>query len=137
MLSLISMVTPRLVSRTRTFPCATSGAITSRMSLAMLRMLSRCFCLTASCVLLARLGFATGAGVGTISANWPVLLTGTLRKALIIESLRIRYLPSLTEERAYITTKKANSRVMKSAYETSQRSWFSCPSSARFRRATV
>lgn len=33
-----------------------------------------------------------------------------------------RYLPSLTEDTAYITTKKANSSVMKSAYETSQRS---------------
>src|SRR5438874_8765875 len=32
-----------------------------------------------------------------------------------------------------MTTKKANSRVMKSAYETSQRSWFTC--SACFLRA--
>ena len=29
----------------------------------------------------------------------------------------------------YITTKNAKSRVMKSAYDTSQRSWFSCSSS--------
>jgi hypothetical protein len=34
----------------------------------------------------------------------------------------MRYFPSFTEESAYITTKKANSRVMKSAYDTSQRS---------------
>ncbi|MCY1176910.1 hypothetical protein D9M73_171980 [compost metagenome] len=38
------------------------------------------------------------------------------------------YLPSLIEEMEYITTKKANSNVMKSAYDTSQRSWFSCSS---------
>ncbi len=35
---------------------------------------------------------------------------------------RILYLPSLTEEIEYITTKNANSKVMKSAYDTSQRS---------------
>jgi hypothetical protein len=35
------------------------------------------------------------------------------------------YLPSLTTEIAYMTTKNANSSVMKSAYEISQRSWFS------------
>ena len=46
------------------------------------------------------------------------------------ESERILYLPSLIEEMEYITTKKANSKVMKSAYETSQRSWFSCSSGA-------
>jgi hypothetical protein len=38
-----------------------------------------------------------------------------LRKAATTESDMIRYLPSFTEEREYITTKKANSRVMKSA----------------------
>ncbi|MNI75712.1 hypothetical protein D3C73_1318900 [compost metagenome] len=32
------------------------------------------------------------------------------------------YLPSLIEEIEYMTTKKANSKVMKSAYDTSQRS---------------
>src|SRR4051812_14553211 len=31
-----------------------------------------------------------------------------------------------TSDTAYITTKNAKSSVMKSAYETSQRSWFSC-----------
>jgi hypothetical protein len=36
----------------------------------------------------------------------------------------------------YMTTKKANSKVMKSAYDTSQRSWFSC-SSVRFFLAMV
>jgi len=43
-------------------------------------------------------------------------------------SERILYLPSLIEEMEYMTTKNANSSVMKSAYETSQRSWFSCSS---------
>ena len=41
------------------------------------------------------------------------------------ESDSTRYLPSFTCETAYITTKKANSSVMKSAYDTSQRSWLS------------
>lgn len=35
----------------------------------------------------------------------------------------------LTDEIAYITTKNANSKVMKSEYEISQRSWFSGSSS--------
>jgi hypothetical protein len=97
-----------------------SGAITSRMSFATWRIFSRCFCLTAS--LLARLFGVGGGGVGTTIGVWPALLTGTLRKALTIELLRMRYFPSFTDDSAYITTKKANSRVMKSAYDTSQRS---------------
>jgi hypothetical protein len=62
------------------------------------------------------------AGSARPLASGRLLLTGTLRKALTIELLRMRYFPSFTDESAYITTKKANSRVMKSAYDTSQRS---------------
>jgi hypothetical protein len=40
---------------------------------------------------------------------------GDSLKALTRESDITRYLPSLMEEMAYITTKNANSRVMKSA----------------------
>src|SRR3569832_1482563 len=56
----------------------------------------------------------------------------SLPNALPSDSDSTRYLDSLTEEMAYITTKNANSSVMKSAYETSQRSWFSCSSSNFF-----
>ena len=63
----------------------------------------------------------------------PAVLPGILRNAELMASERTRYLPSFTDEMAYMTTKKANSRVMKSAYETSQRSWFSCSSSCRLR----
>ena len=42
--------------------------------------------------------------------------------AALIESLTVRNLPSFTDEIEYITTKKAKSKVMKSAYDTSQRS---------------
>ncbi len=45
----------------------------------------------------------------------PLSLMLTLRKACTSESESTRYLPSLTEDSEYITTKKANSRVMKSA----------------------
>lgn len=38
------------------------------------------------------------------------------RNAASSESDTTRYLPSLTEDTAYIITKKANSSVMKSAY---------------------
>ncbi len=51
-----------------------------------------------------------------------------------IESDNTRYFPSLTEEMEYITTKNANNNVIKSAYETNQRSWFTC-SSGFFLRA--
>src|SRR3569832_1854052 len=50
------------------------------------------------------------------------------RKAAPSASDKTRYLPSFTDETEYITTKNANSSVMKSAYEISQRSWFSCSS---------
>ena len=42
--------------------------------------------------------------------------------AALMDSLTVRYFPSFTEETEYITTKKAKSSVMKSAYDTSQRS---------------
>jgi hypothetical protein len=44
-----------------------------------------------------------------------ILMAEPLRKASTMAEDSTRYLPSLTEEMAYITTKKANSRVMKSA----------------------
>ena len=50
-----------------------------------------------------------------ISGICDEVLMCTLRKAVTMESLSTRYLPSLTEDSAYMTTKKANSRVMKSA----------------------
>ena len=42
-------------------------------------------------------------------------LRSRLLKAPVRESDSTRYLPSLTDEVEYMTTKKANSRVMKSA----------------------
>ncbi len=42
--------------------------------------------------------------------------------AALIDSLTVRYFPTLTEEIEYITTKNANNKVMKSAYDTSHRS---------------
>ena len=50
------------------------------------------------------------------------------RNAETSESERTRYLPSFNVEIAYITTKNANSSVMKSEYETSQRSRPCCSS---------
>src|SRR5437588_471177 len=49
-------------------------------------------------------------------------------KASTMDWLTTRNLPSFTDEIEYITTKNANKSVMKSAYDTSQRSWFSCSS---------
>ncbi len=63
-------------------------------------------------------------------------LRGEARKAATRELDNTRYLPSLTEEIEYMTTKKANSSVMKSAYDTNHRSWFSC-SSCFFLRAMI
>ena len=45
-----------------------------------------------------------------------------LPKALPSESPRTRNFPSLTDDKAYMTTKRANSKVMKSAYEINHRS---------------
>ena len=115
--SAISMVTPRLVSSTRTLPCCTSGASAAMMSWAMLFIRSRCNCLAFSC---GAFGFAAGAvfagGIGICGVMaWLDTLIGTLRKALVSESERTRYLPSLIDDSAYMTTKNANSSVMKSA----------------------
>ncbi len=61
-------------------------------------------------------GIVTGIGAfGLICTIAPDVLPGTLRNADEIESDSTRYLPSFTDEIAYITTKKANSSVMKSA----------------------
>ena len=45
----------------------------------------------------------------------PTVCPGVLLNADEMESDITRYLPSLIDEMAYITTKKANSNVMKSA----------------------
>ena len=49
------------------------------------------------------------------------LRLGALNEATMVSAKTLN-LPSLTEDIEYITTKNANSRVMKSAYETSHRS---------------
>mgnify|MGYP000738786587 CR=1 FL=1 len=54
-------------------------------------------------------------GIGLEMMRGLSLLLAILRKALTTESDMIRYLPSLRDDSEYITTKKANSRVMKSA----------------------
>jgi hypothetical protein len=56
-------------------------------------------------------------GLPTMPPTWMgfTLWGLEVRKAVCIESDSTRYLPSLTEETAYITTKNANSKVMKSA----------------------
>ncbi len=60
---------------------------------------------------------ACAAGLPTMPPNWMgFMLWGLVeRKAVDIDSDSTRNLPSLTEETAYITTKNANSSVMKSA----------------------
>ena len=114
-LALISTVMPKAPSVTRTWPSATSGASTLRISSAMF--------LTRSALAL-RASSISGLGGGPLGridgmgadAIWALLVcTPSLRKALTTESDMIRYLPSFTDESEYITTKKANSRVMKSA----------------------
>ena len=44
-----------------------------------------------------------------------LMVRGAPPKAVVSASAMIRYLPSLSEEMAYITTKKASSSVMRSA----------------------
>jgi len=44
-----------------------------------------------------------------------LIVRGAPPKAVVNASAMIRYLPSLSEEMAYITTKKASSSVMRSA----------------------
>src|SRR5690606_1302249 len=68
---------------------------------------------------------------------WPSwigeMVRGAPPKADDSESASTRYLPSLSEEIAYMTTKKANRSVIRSAYGIAQASWFWC-SSWRWRR---
>ena len=80
MLSLISMLTPRLVSSTLTFPCSTNGAMTCMMSFATLRILSRCrtFSAVGAFWLLYLLGYNMSIGV------WVGLTGGLLTVALML-----------------------------------------------------
>src|SRR5690606_39310089 len=59
---------------------------------------------------------------------------GAARNAATRESESTRYLPSLTDEIAYITTKNASSSVTRSPYGIAHASWLTC-SSCRLRRA--
>src|SRR4030067_1861061 len=63
---------------------------------------------------------------GPTSILFAVLVDGL--NAACADSLTALYLPSCIDDVEYITTKKANSSVIKSAYDTSHRSWFSCSS---------
>src|SRR3972149_2339564 len=63
---------------------------------------------------------------GPISIFLAVRVDGL--NAACADSLTARYLPSFTDDVEYITTNKAKRSVIKSAYETSHRSWFSCSS---------
>src|SRR5690606_26547604 len=62
---------------------------------------------------------ATGVGVGERGMTSPSCIGsrvfGAWLNTPISDSVRTLYLPSLTEEMEYMTTKKANNRVMKSA----------------------
>jgi hypothetical protein len=82
---------------------------------------------------------------GTIELPPPPRVSGLLPllpkiprsgKAALIPSDRRPSLPESTCDTANMTTKNANSRVMKSAYDTSQRSWLTC-SCFLLRRPTV
>ena len=88
------------------------------ISWAMLRSFSR-FCVVFSSLLTGCgrfMGIMTGDGAaGLTTVIDPTVCPGVLLNADEMESDITRYLPSLIEEMAYITTKKANSRVMKSA----------------------
>ena len=112
-LALISTETPRLFWVTRTLPSLTSGARVEVKSRASAVSLSRSRRMASARRLAMMFGRAIG---GVISARGPAVPTAALPpKALPRASERVRYLPSLTTETAYMTTKKANSRVMKSA----------------------
>jgi len=116
------MLTPRRLCVTRTLPSLTSGAMTSSRLLATLVM---CSCSSIACCCFSVRCRTSGGSVTVGSCGTGVSLDGALPKASPSELARMRYLFSLTAETAYITTKNANSSVMKSAYEISQRSWFS------------
>jgi hypothetical protein len=53
---------------------------------------------------------------------------GEPRNAAASESESTRYLPSFTEDIAYMTTKNASSSVMRSPYGIAHASWFVCSS---------
>jgi len=129
-LALISTLTPRLVCVTRTLPSLTNGARVEVRSCARRVMCSRSR--RRASVRRFRAGFGSGMACGA-----SMMMGGapfSRLKAWPMAFWKTRYLPSLTCEMAYMTTKKANSRVMKSAYEISQRSWLS-GSSSYFLRA--
>ena len=115
----MSTVTANAPSVMRTCPSRTSGASASLISFAMERIfsfLTRCL----SSVFIdgdgRRKGMAIGKGALGLMATWaPLALPGIWRNADDKVSDSTRYLPSLTWETAYMTTKKANSSVMKSA----------------------
>ena len=121
MLALISTVMPRADWVTFTWPFFTSEDMASITSLAMV------FICSVSLLVFLPVSILTGAALpiglpvpGRIEAFfWVMLIIRSVVwiswNALTMESDRTRYLPSLIEEMAYITTKKANSRVMKSA----------------------
>ena len=128
----MSTVMPRAPSVTRTLPCAINGASAWFRLTARLRI---CSFFTNCGAGLRRSEIAAGVDSGMLTgiralAGAPEML----RNATTMESDMTRYFPSLTEEMPYMTTKKANSSVMKSAYDTSQRSWFSGSSVSRRRR---
>ncbi len=109
---------------TRTLPSLTSGASVSDRSRASLVIASRSLRSASARFLACGLGKPCTVGVPELAgtATYTVSLPAN---ALSSEAANPLYLPSLTTEMAYMTTKKANSSVMKSAYEISQRSWFS------------
>jgi len=119
--ALISMLTPRRLCVTRTLPSFTSGAITSIRLLATSVMCVRSS-IACCCLRVRRLTSGGSATVGRCGTGTSV---SGLPNALPSAPASTRYLFSLTAEMAYMTTKKANRSVMKSAYEISQRSWLS------------
>lgn len=112
------LVIPKAPSETRTLPWAASGASAWFKSRARLRRCSFFVAWVSSLF-----GLIGGRRIGKLNcaSAWPVetmapgAVPGSLRNANTMESDITRYLPSLIEEIPYITTKKANSKVMKSA----------------------
>src|SRR6185312_3737450 len=72
-----------------------------------------------------RLVFTSAPEPTCFSPTWiGSIVRGVPRKAATSASESTRYLPSLTVEIAYITTKNASSSVMRSAYGIAHASWF-------------
>jgi hypothetical protein len=69
------------------------------------------------------MGFIVVGGGPTLIGVSILLTLSDFEKASSNASDKLSYLLLFTEEIEYITTKKANNKVIKSAYETSQRSW--------------